>query len=627
MLQTIHDKARGWIAYAIVGLITVPFALFGINQYFDGGGKLVAAVVNGEEIPVQAVQDALVKMKQQLGGRLPPGMDETVLKQTALDSVINQTLMQQKINEGGYRASNQEVADAITGIEMFQKDGKFDKATYENMLKMQRRDAAEFESLVRNDLSNQQLRQAVTQTAFLPKAEAELYQSLRNQQRDLEVFTLKTADFQSQVQVTDADINKYYEQNKAKFMTDEKVKLAYLELKHDDLATKVTVDEGTLKKWFDDNAEHYVQPEARVASHILASIADPAKDADAKKRIDALYADLQANKRSFEDIAKTDSDDKSVADKGGSLGSVVGGDWGPEFEKAVQALKAGETSQPVKTEAGYEIIRVTEIKPAVAKTFEQARADVEADYRKDQADKAFTDKVDQAQKLAYENAGSLDPVAKAVGLSVQQSDWVTRQQGSAVAMSQKVRDAAFSEDVLKSGKNSDLIEINEGHATVVRVVNHEDAKQKPLADVKEEIRTALLAQKSRELVAQKGDATLKVLTAKQAWSALAETGAGAEAAVQKTGMIGRSDNKTAPEVLEKAFALPQPANGKTSWGGVALANGDYALVAVKAVKAGDAKVDANANEIYAQSISMRELAAMMKGWRESAKVETHPENL
>ena len=626
MLQTIHDKARGWIAYAIVGLITIPFALFGINQYFDGGGKLVAATVNGEEIPVQAVQDALLRMKQQFGGKLPPGMDDAAFKQMVLDSVINQTLMQQKIKEGGYRASNQEVAEAIAGIAMFQKDGKFDKATYENMLKMQRRDAAEFESLVRGDLSNQQLRDAVTQTAFVPKTEAELYQSLRNQQRELEIFTLKTADFQAQAQVSDADISQYYEQNQANFMTDEKVKLAYLELKHDDLAAKVTVDAAALQKWFDDNADHYVQPETRMVSHILVNVADPAKDAEAKKRIDALYADLQANKRTFEDMAKTDSDDKTAAEKGGSLGSVVAGDWGPEFEKAVFALKAGETSKPVKTESGYEIIRVTEIKPSVAKTYEQARADVEADYRKDQADKLFTDKADQMQKLAYENEGSLDPVAKAVGLSVQQSDWVTRVQGQGLAMSQKVRDIAFSEDVLK-GKNSDLLEVNEGHAAVVRVVNHENAKQKPLDEVKDQIRTALLAQKARELVAQKGEATLKALQAKQAWAALAETSAGAETAVQKTGLIGRGDAKAAPEVLAKAFALPQPAAGKSSLGGVALGNGDYALFAVKAVKAGDSKVDASASDIYAQSVAMRELAAMMKAWREAATVETHPENL
>ena len=248
MLQTIHDKAKGWIAYAIVGLITIPFALFGINQYFEGGGKMAAATVNGEEIQVQQVQNALLEMKQQFGGQLPAGLSEDALKTAALDSVINQTLLRQKIQADGYRASNQEVAQTIAEIPAFQKDGKFDKATYENFLKVQRRDPGEFEIRVRDDLSQQQLRKAVMDTAFVPKTEAENYQALRNQQREVEVFTLKAADFKTQLKITNEEIAKYYDAHKTSYMTDEKLKVAYVDLKRDDLAAKVKVDEGILKQ-------------------------------------------------------------------------------------------------------------------------------------------------------------------------------------------------------------------------------------------------------------------------------------------------------------------------------------------------------------------------------------------
>jgi peptidyl-prolyl cis-trans isomerase D len=627
MLQNIHDKAKGWIAYAIVGLITVPFALFGINQYFEGGGKLSAAVVNGEEIPLQAVQNALLELKQQFGGKLPPGMDETALKTAALDSVINQTLMRQKIREGGYRASNQEVAEAIAGIEAFQKDGKFDRQSYESLLKMQGRDPAEFESQVRADLSQQQLRGAVLDTAFLPKAEVEQYQALRNQQREVEVFTLKTADFQAQAQVTDKQVSDYYEQNKASFMTDEKVQVAYLELSREQMAAAVKVDEAALKTWFTENAARYAKPEEFIASHILISVDDPSKDADAKKRIDALYAELQAGKRTFEDIARADSTDKISAEKGGSLGAVVAGDWGPEFEKAVFALKAGETSAPIKTEAGYEIIRVTEIKPAVPKTFEEARASVDADYRKEQADKAFADKFEQVQRLVYENDGDLSPAAKATGLTVQQSDWFTRAKGTGIATDEKVRAAAFEDDVLKSGKNSDVVELADGRAVVVRMINHEAAVQKTLDAVKEEIRTSLLAQEARKLTVQKGEELLKKLTASQGWAALTETGLGTETAVEKPGLIGRTDSKLAPEVVAKVFAMNHPAEGKPVWSSVVLANGDDVVVELKSVKTGDTKVEAGADAIYGKMTGSRELGAMLQGLRETAEVVTHPENL
>lgn len=626
MLQSIHDKAKGWIAYVIVGLIIVPFALFGINQYFEGGGKRAAAVVNGEEIPVQEVQNALLQMKQQFGGQLPPGMDEA-LKGSALESVINQALMRQKITEGGYRASNQEVADAITAIEVFQKDGKFDKATYENFLKMQRRDPVEFEFQVRNDLSQQQLRNAVQATAFLPKAEAEQYQALRNQQRELEVFTLKMADFQTQVQISDEQIAQYYEQNKASYMTDEKVQLAYLELNRDDLAAKVAVDEAALQTWFGDNAEHYAQPEEFVASHILVGVDDPAKEADAKKRIDALYADIQAGTRQFEDIARTDSDDKIAAEKGGLIGSVVAGDWGPEFEKAVFALKSGEMSAPVKTEAGYEIIRVNEIKPAQPKTLAEVREAAEKDYRNELAEKEFLDKGETLGRVAYEQDGDLAPAATEAGLTVQQTDWLSRVQGEGIAASAKVREAAFDDDVLKSGKNSDLLELEDGKAVVIRVVNHEAAAQKPLDAVREDIRTVLLAQEARKLTAQKGEDLLKKLSDSQTWTTLSETGLGAESAVEKFGPVGRTDNKLPPEVLEKAFAMNHPAAGKSSWTGVAMGNGDYAVVALKSVKAGEANLNADAAAVFEQSVGSRELGAFLQDLRDSAEVVTHPENL
>jgi peptidyl-prolyl cis-trans isomerase D len=624
MLQSIHDKAKGWIAYTIVGVIVVPFAFTGIYDYFQGGGNTSAAVVNGEEIPVQVAQNALLQMKQQFGGQLPEGMDDA-LKGNALDSVVTKTLIQQKIRDGGYRASNQEVAAAIAKIEPFHKDGKFDQATYENVLKMQRRTPAEFEAQVRADLTQQQLRGAVVDTAFLPKAEAEQYQVLRNQQREVEVFTLKMADLQAQVQITDEQIAKHYEQNKASYMTDERAQLAYLELKRDDLAAKVSVDDATLKTWFEDKAEQYAQPEERMASHILIGVEDPAKEADAKKRIDALSAEIKAGTRTFEAIARADSDDKIAAEKDGKMGAIVAGDWGAAFEKAVAALKAGETSAPVRTEAGYEIIRVTEIKPAKPKTFEEAKAAVEADYRKEQAEQAFADKSEALGRIVYEQGDDLAPAAQAVGLSVQQLDWITPVQGQGIAANDKVRAAAFSEDVLKSGKNSEVVEVDDGTAVVVRVVKQEAAQQKPLETVREDIRATLLAQEARKLTTQKGEELLKKLTEAQAWSALTASGLGAETAIEKPGMIGRSDTKLAPEVLSTAFALSHPAAGKFTWGSAPLANGDYAVIALKAVKAGDATGKADAAD--SQSTGSRELEAFIKGLRETAKIETHPENL
>lgn len=628
MLQTIHDKAKGWIAYIIVGIIIIPFALFGIHQYFEGGGNNAAAVVNGEEIPAQTVQNALRQLRQQFGGQLPPELEE-MLKGQALDGVVSQTLLRQKIKADGYLADDQAVADTIAQLPLFQKDGKFDKAAYESFLKAQRLSPSEFEAQVRADLTQQQLLGGVQETAFLPKALMEQYQALRGQQRELELFTLKVADFLPQVTVTDEQVAQYYGQNKANYMTEERVQLAYVELKRDALAAAVSIDEAALQKWFDDNASRYAEPEARMVSHILVKVGNPNQDAAAKQRIDALYAELQAGKRSFEEIAKTDSDDKLAAEKEGQIGKVVAGDFEPEFEKAVFALKAGETSQPVKTEAGYEIIRVTEVIPAKPRTFEQARAEVEKDYRQEQAEKAFLEKGEVLGRVSYEQDGDLAPAAKEVGLEVQQTGWMTRSQGDGIANYPKVREAAFNDDVLKSGKNSDLIELADGHAVVVRVSNHEPAQQKPLEQVQDEIRKLLQEQEARKLVAQKGEELLKQLKESQAWAAaFANTGLGSETAVEKPGLVGRDGSKLPPEVLRQAFAMNHPAESKPTWAGVVQATGDYTAIALKAVKQGEVQAPATEQQgIYRQSVGASELDAFLQALREAAKVETFPDKL
>jgi len=255
MLQNIHDKAKGWVAYAIVGFIAIPFTLFGISSYLGGSNSLVAAVVNGEEIPVQQVQNTVVQQRQRLsqmfGGKIPPSFDDNSIKQQALEQIVNETLLRQESRANGYRASNQEVYNTISEIPAFQKNGVFDPKTYELLLASQRRNKAGFEAEVRESLSNQQFSQALSKTAFLPSSEASRYQMLQNQTREVETYTLKKSDFNSDVGISEDEAKSYYESNISKFMTAEKVKLSYIELKQSDLAKTVEVNEDALQAFYD----------------------------------------------------------------------------------------------------------------------------------------------------------------------------------------------------------------------------------------------------------------------------------------------------------------------------------------------------------------------------------------
>ncbi|MEE9309916.1 MAG: SurA N-terminal domain-containing protein [Cocleimonas sp.] len=636
MLQNIHDKAKGWVAYAIVGFIAVPFALFGISSYLGGGSSLVAAVVNGEEIPAQQVQNRVLQQRQRLtqmfGGKLPPGFSDKVIKEQALEQIVNATLLRQESANGGYRASNQEVYDLISEDGRFQKDGVFDAATYERVLTSQRNNKANYEAAVRNAISNQQFSQGVSSAAFLPTTEVARYQQLQNQTRSAETYTFKKSDFASDVSVADDEIKTHYGKNAANYKTTEKLKLSYVLLKQDDLAKKVEVSDDILRGFYDENADRYIDPEQRKLAHILVKIddsegADAIKNAEVKAQ--ALSDQIKAGTKTFEELATNNSDDSATAKKSGEIGLIVQGDMGPLFEKEAFSLNKGAVSGVVQAEAGFEIIKVLDIIASKQKSYDDVKAEIEKTYRNDEAEKLFLDNSDKLQTLAFENESNLDMAADAVGLKVETSDWINR--GSAptpagLLSSPKLLQAAFSDDVLKQGKNSELIEIDGTTVAVIRLEEHKLPEQKPQADVNDEIKISLTDQKLRKLLIEKGEAALKAIQISGDWSAVSSVG-GSAANIEKADAIKRSDRKLTPVLVAKLFSMAKPQDGKKSFANAILAEGDYVLIGLNTVKDGAAALDTNLQSSFTQTMSSRERTAMLKALRESADVTLFPENL
>ncbi len=638
MLQNIHDKAKGWVAYAIVGFIAIPFTLFGISSYLGGSDSLVAAVVNGEEIPVQQVQNSVLQQRQRLsqmfGGKLPPGFNDAVIKQQALEQIVNSTLLRQEAEAGGYRASNQEVYDTISEIPAFQKNGVFDSATYERVLNSQRRNKSNFELDVRNSISNQQFSQGVGNAAFLPLAEVSRYQQLQNQTRSVETYTFKKSDFISEIKVSDDEIKKHYDSNSSAYKTDEKLKLSYVLLKQNDLAKAVEVTDDVLQASYDENPDRYTDPEQRKVAHILVKINEgEGADAEnnAKTKAQALYDQIQAGTKTFEYLAENNSDDSIASKKSGEIGSIVQGDMGPLFEKAAFALTKDGISDVTKAEAGFEIIKVLDIVALKQKTFESVKADIEKTYRRDEAEKLFLDNSDKLQTLAFENESSLEGAADAVGLKVESSDWMTRNTApvatkGGLLSSPKLIQTAFSDDVLKLGKNSELIEIDSETVAVVRLQEHKLPEQKLQSDVADEIKTRLTDQKLRKLLIEKGEVALKAIQISGEWSAVESVG-GLAANVEKFEEIKRSDNKLSPVLVSKLFSMTKPQGDDKSFGNTILPEGDYVLMGLGDVKNGDATLDSDLQRNFTQTMGSRERTAMLKALRESAEVTLFPENI
>lgn len=636
MLQTINDKAKGWVAYTVVGLIAVPFALFGISSYLGGGsGSLIAAKVNGEDVSVQQVQGLVLQQRQRLaqmfGGKLPPNMDENIIKNQALDQVVNEVLLRQESEENGYRASNQEVYDTISGISAFQKNGQFNAESYANLLASQRRSKSEFENQIRESISNQQFTQAVTSAAFIPSSLVTKYQGLQNQTRDVETFTLNKTDYESQVSVSADEIEKEFADNAKNYVTTEKVKLAYVLLRQDDIATKLSPEEDALKLFYDDNKSRYIDPEQRKIAHILVKIEDDKKE-QAQEKAQALYEQIEKSEKTFEELAVSASDDELSAKNKGEIGFVRKGEMGVQFDAAVfsAALSNGSMSKVVETEAGFEIIKVLDVIAAKTKSFEAVRPEVEKLYRAEKAEKLYLDQSDRMQTLAFENDSDLTEAADAVGLEVLSSGWIERNSNAPASpdnplSSLKVVAAAFTDAVLTEGKNSELIEIDAKNSVLVRLQDHELPQQKELLSVEADIEKRLNAIKLNVLLLEKGDEALETLKQAGNWSALESIGATADKIQENIG-LKRTDTSLARNAVNKIFSMKKPETSN-SFDKVVLSGGSVLLVSLSKVTDDTADVDEALQQSYTQSIALRERAAAIAALREKADLKLFVKNL
>ena len=624
MLQTINDKAKGWIAYAIVIFISIPFMLFGIGSYLDGGEKVVAATVNGEDIDISTVTTAALQQKQDLisrFGALPPQLDDKTIKEQVLDNLVTRELLKQSIAENGYRASDQEVGDTIRGMQAFQKDGQFDEATYEQLLTANRLARGTFEQQTRDDLTLQQVTSAVTSTGFVPKQEAALYQSLVNQERFGKTYTLHADTYKAKVTPDAENVKAYYDSNTSRFMSDERVKLNYLLVDQAEIAKGLDVTDEQLKSYFDDNAAMYRKPEERKVSHILVSLAKQDKEA-AEKRAKELHEQITSGTSDFETLAKTASDDTLAAEQAGDMGFLNLANMDPEFAKAANALKLDEVSAPVLTGAGYEIIKVTGIKAEEVQSFESVKDQVDSAYRNASAADVFFSQIEVLRTKAFENDGSLDPAAEALGVEIATSDWITRSTGEGIGQSSKVREAAFSEGVLKSRFNSDMLEITSTRAVVVRLDSYEEAAVKPFAEVEKEATDAYIDTESRKLTVAAGEALLAKMTATQDWTALETIAELKPEDVATFEKLKRNDRKVSQQIVQEVFKMQAASEeGKVSFSNTILPNGDYVIVGLSKSVDGETEVSAGGLASFQSEIARREQDALLKAMREMAEVE------
>src|SRR5450755_4225290 len=517
MLQSIHDKLKGWLAYVVLGAIGLVFVFWGINWTLSA--PTYAAKVNGSEISSnevrQTYQQQLAQMERQSSAPLDDAMRNEI-KQRVLDEYVNSEALVTRADDLGYRVSDSELLAEMAKVPALQTDGKFDTVHALGVLKAQGRSPAEIEELFRRDAKLRQLDTALNASSFATPTELKEFRALTRQQRELAWLTVSAAKYAAGATPDDAAVKAYYDAHKSEYMTPETVNLRYVELSLEKLASKVSVDDAQLKAFYEEQKtktpDRFSQAEQRRVRHILLSVNDAKEDAAVKAKAEGILKRAAAGE-DFSKLAKEFSQDPGSAAQGGDLGWSERKVWVVPFADAAYSMKVDEITGPVKTQFGYHILKLVGIQPATVKTFEQSRADLETEYRRNEAEKLFNNAQDELADAALQNATDIDVVARKAGLTVHDiPDFRRSDGGGDLGKSAAVSDAAFSQDVL-DGRLSPIVEVEKGRGVVLRATDHKLPQQKPLEAVRPEAVAAWKKQRGVELAAAAAAAAVKRLSA------------------------------------------------------------------------------------------------------------------
>lgn len=582
MLSAIRDKTRGIIATIILGLVIIPFALWGTYSYFEGGSDVSVAEVDGVEISQQTYRNTFDRL---LASNINPTiLQSPEFKRQVLNGLIDQTLLVRNGIEQGYRIGDAELARFIRQTPQFQREGQFDRLLYEAALRREGTSEQSFEQRLRTLHIAGQIQAGLTESAFLLPADREALIRLWSEQREFDYVVVGPARFISGARVAEAAIKEYYDSHPTEFRTPEQVRVEYLELSLADLASDFEPSDAALRQAYEEEQGRFLTPEQRRVSHILFEVAVDAKQEDVDRVLQEAR-DIEAQLRSggdFAALAKEHSADSGTAANGGDLGFVTQGALPRELEQAIAKLKVGEITAPVKTSYGYHIAKLTEHTAATGKSFEEAREELQNIVRQRQAEEVFYQKMEQLSNLAYEHPDSLGPAAEALGLKPLQSDWFSREGGQGITANAKVAEAAFGPDVLHESRNSEAIELGADKVVVLRVIGQREAARKPLDEVRVQVQTLLQKEQATAEANELGGKIYADLLGGQSLEQLAK----ANGLNLERAQITRIDPKQVNrQIVTAVFKAPGPQGDTPVYGEVDLGADGRAVFMLKSVKA------------------------------------------
>ncbi|MBQ0776161.1 MAG: SurA N-terminal domain-containing protein [Pseudomonas sp.] len=629
MLQKMRENAQSWIAKVIVGVIVLIFALTGWESIssFNSNAQNAAAV-NDAEITRTELDQAvamqrrqLIQQMQQLNDSFDPGMiNDNLLRESVLEDLIDRAVLLDGAQAADLRVSEQMIDQLILSTPDFQVDGQFDANRFDIVIRnMGLASRLAFRDLVRQELMINQLRSAYVTSAFATPTERLQLARLEEQSRDFATIELDVDN--DAVTIGEDEVSDYYTANAEQFMTEEQVVLEVLTLSRSDFFDQVEVDETELQAMYEQEIGNL--EEQRRVSHILIEVAegDAEADAAALEQAQAISERLEQGE-DFADIAEELSDDTGSASGGGDLGYAVRGSYDPAFEEALFNLEEGQVSEPVRTSFGYHLVKLTGLLAPEVPSLESMRPEIERELKAEQVERRFVEASRELANLAYESEDLSEP-ARALDLEVETIGPVGRQGDEGLTANPRVMAAAFNEEVLADGLNSELLELDADTAVVLRVKEHLRATQRPLEEVRDEIVDTLRFERAVEQAESK---------AAEYVAALREGDLEAAALAEQLGQswetheaIRRSSNDLPAALLRNVFAMPRPDAEGAVYGHFRQPDGSQWIVQLNGVATPQSLEEAVDGDMYQSFISgqagQQDFSALQQRLKEQADIE------
>lgn len=620
MLQKIREKITGWVAWAIIITIGVVFAVWGIDLSFTP--RAVAAKVNGEEVALEPVrrayQEQVSQFQEAFRGDVPEEIAQEI-RRGVIEQYVRRELLQQRIDKLGYRVGDGELMAYIQNFDVFHVGGQFSMDAYRAALSGAGYTPTRFEAEQRRLLEMRQLQDAIAQSSFVTRDELEQRVALERELREVEWISLPVERFLAEIEVTEAEVEARYQEMPDRWMLPESVDIVYIDLSLDRYAEEIEVSEEELRAFYEMEVsrepERYMGRERRKAAHILLRSGD-----DAEARIGELRERIEEGE-DFAELAAEASEDPGSARAGGDLGWVEPGMMVPAFEDALFAMESGAISEPVRTEFGWHLIKLDDIERSGGASFEEAREELLRDYGRRRAEDRYYDDAETLARIAFENAESLQPAATELGLELRTVEGVTRQGGPGIGANPAVIEAAWSDAVFQRDENSALLELDDGHAAVIRVTDRHPPELRPLQEVAEQISAELGRERAAAQARELGAEAKERLGSGEGLADIAEALSGDFVAGLT---VVRNDASVPREVSRAAFAAARPAAGAPTVVGVEGANHYFVLKVLSSTPGGLDLLRAEERDELTEMIrndrATRELQTYLEHLRENAKV-------